>query len=1466
MAPAQQSAMCLGREDPQDCGNQTSSAEEAHQPGCPQGSLCPDSPPGPCPPGTFLSREGPHNTPLCHRCPRGFFNPWPGQDACFPCGSEATQPEEGKDTCVCLEPGRLFQPSDGQCPCSPGYQDVGEPRGCVQRERKSCKGGAAWNQDGLCLTKDQWSHHCAHEVSVTEGPGSQEIYLLDRPSSPRAVGHPCNLDQTQKPVPLYVVRMDGTGFLGLIRPGHELLRSLGLLIGAPGPPGHDAGQSREGHLTSSWSMSLNSTRRGDLPPPEPGIRNPTVCLQINDTLAFLVTRDHYPEYDPGHFYNTRRGFDWGRLRALAEESQLQDQEPYLFLQQFQEPGVYVFRLSSNRHRKMYIRTLPPGGRCFGEGPFAPTTPGYLIQTGIAKIPRPPKRSEWPEVLGETVLLLGFCLLLLVSKAGQVTSESLREASCLIPPGRWGPERQVDLERFDPERFFGILLRQSHSVTTKLGQTKEELKLLCRGLLSEARSLRQLWGAERRIPASTGQLLGSPPSELQQAAEAAARAAAAEAERRGRLAGPYAASLGHQLRLLRRDLRARKEQRRRAPGPPGPPGLGRTPKGGVRTSEAAILPYVPYPTCPATGSPPAARLPVLQPRRTSQLGAVMTDPATGIEVPVLAVTLHPHTRQWLALGGTYCNPLTKTLAPLELGGPMEDPVTGGIWPILGVGLDEDTGQVLALGGLRDASGNLMLPGDSFEEPLSRKTVLLQGAAQQEGRTVPHTGGSQALLDANVLVAQRRVLAVLRSYQERPGSRTQELLEAAIKDMRQALALSLHQVLQQARRLQRQLETADGIAASGGRIGMMCYPGTELWAPAVYGMEIPDAEGSGLMVPILGMETDRNSGDATPLAGSMEDADGKGLVPISIGAQAIDPLTGEPGPVIGAQRDPCSGVVVPVVQVLEALPRGVSDPGLPDALEKERRAREQYWCLQEREEVRLAEHLGRLSQELLSTPGRGAQRQLRAAAEACAALGARRLRETQRRAAALSAQGGPERGLPSQADGEEAEQEAQVALGMHSVLQSLGHAAEKLRQAVGRLRGQEEEMWLQQRGGQSLQPWNRLREVVQHLSDEFQEVLRERQSFLERALGHLQYQRELSRLHLLHTQIVASGTPACLENYPGDRFYGTVTASLRDRASACPLLIPFLKSLTAALVGAQGCSPGPEDQGPGTDADKVDIMWTSPLFSTVKKVDIWSQAHKEEAELQAQMHHQQAPESSLQDAPKPQIMHKEELITVQATDLSAREFVVYQYGLSILDLLIPQLQVPEITLQIASHLPAAEASDNDFEGSFFFQSAENILFVGRQSLASVGSFILLLIRCLAHIAAKDFHQDSNPAFLRSFYKGLQAYFREAFSVTLQMSAVSWDSKLDRSISAILLEEQPTSETGRDLLSKLIERKCESHLEPESSEEYIKKNKDLLLFTNMEHFLKSLLAAEKQISRKQRDESEGEDEVRWPSDLQH
>lgn len=69
------------------------------------------------------------------------------------------------------------------------------------------------------------------------------------------------------------------------------------------------------------------------------------------------------------------------------------------------------------------------------------------------------------------------------------------------------------------------------------------------------------------------------------------------------------------------------------------------------------------------------------------------------------------------------------------------------------------------------------------------------------------------------------------------------------------------------------------------------------------------------------------------------------------------------------------------------------------------------------------------------------------------------------------------LPSSvtADREEWEQEAEVALGMRKVLQSLAQVAEKLKQEVARLQGQEKESWLQQGQNQRPQIWNPPRKV-------------------------------------------------------------------------------------------------------------------------------------------------------------------------------------------------------------------------------------------------------------------------------------------------------------------------------------------------------------------------------------------------------
>lgn len=57
------------------------------------------------------------------------------------------------------------------------------------------------------------------------------------------------------------------------------------------------------------------------------------------------------------------------------------------------------------------------------------------------------------------------------------------------------------------------------------------------------------------------------------------------------------------------------------------------------------------------------------------------------------------------------------------------------------------------------------------------------------------------------------------------------------------------------------------------GEMPLPGSDVCVPALLGMEYPDPVGSGLSVPVLGCQTDF-SGTGTPLAGTMEDPDGKG----------------------------------------------------------------------------------------------------------------------------------------------------------------------------------------------------------------------------------------------------------------------------------------------------------------------------------------------------------------------------------------------------------------------------------------------------------------------------------------------------------------------------------------------------------------------------------------------------------------
>ena len=64
------------------------------------------------------------------------------------------------------------------------------------------------------------------------------------------------------------------------------------------------------------------------------------------------------------------------------------------------------------------------------------------------------------------------------------------------------------------------------------------------------------------------------------------------------------------------------------------------------------------------------------------------------------------------------------------------------------------------------------------------------------------------------------------------------------------------------------------------------------PILIGTKIPDPAGSDEDVPILGIDKDKFSGSIRPLAGTMEDPNGRGLIPINLGAEGIDTATGLP----------------------------------------------------------------------------------------------------------------------------------------------------------------------------------------------------------------------------------------------------------------------------------------------------------------------------------------------------------------------------------------------------------------------------------------------------------------------------------------------------------------------------------------------------------------------------------------------
>ncbi|KAJ8368257.1 hypothetical protein SKAU_G00082850 [Synaphobranchus kaupii] len=349
------------------------------------------------------------------------------------------------------------------------------------------------------------------------------------------------------------------------------------------------------------------------------------------------------------------------------------------------------------------------------------------------------------------------------------------------------------------------------------------------------------------------------------------------------------------------------------------------RGAAGKWDSPLLPFVPYPSSHHADPPVTSRL------RGLRQG------------------------QRMVLGGAH---------PVQIGSPFLDPHTGNLVLTTGVCLDHSTGKVVPVGGL--------LLAESFLEPLSGRLVHVGGASPRGGKLVPHAGGFQALLDAQTLGARVRTARLLRGSEDdaavEPGG-----VRASATEVEQAWRSGQHCLLQLIGRLETLLEWVWGIAEDGGTQGLIQFPGSELTLPALLGLEYPDPGGSGLKVPVLGAELDLATGRSIPLAGTMEDAEGRGLVPIRIGARTVDPVTGTVETVVGARLDVLRQTVVPVTVSYSLTGRENFDKAQVDALQKEWCVRSAYWTQQRQKE-----------EDLLTEVDRSVQRCFYAAVQSGAAL--------------------------------------------------------------------------------------------------------------------------------------------------------------------------------------------------------------------------------------------------------------------------------------------------------------------------------------------------------------------------------------------------------------------------------------------------------------------------------------------------
>ena len=170
---------------------------------------------------------------------------------------------------------------------------------------------------------------------------------------------------------------------------------------------------RQKRQTVNDAELLNVTAEDD--PLFDGIDDPIVCLELGQSLIFRVSNTSYPIYDRNSLLNSNSDFDGGFFLQLAESQQLTGVSS-LFAFPFTESGFFVFYLSNDANRKIYVRVMEESAQCPELGPFFPNTASLAVQLGVVRNADILQAPNWVligSLLGVAVVLMLILVIALV---------------------------------------------------------------------------------------------------------------------------------------------------------------------------------------------------------------------------------------------------------------------------------------------------------------------------------------------------------------------------------------------------------------------------------------------------------------------------------------------------------------------------------------------------------------------------------------------------------------------------------------------------------------------------------------------------------------------------------------------------------------------------------------------------------------------------------------------------------------------------------------------------------------------------------------------------------------------------------------------------------------------------------------------------------------------------------------------